>query len=596
MCRLECKKKTYRFLLAVMCLYTNSADAKQTSFNWWGELGYDFLVNQFESAADTREQSGILRLNTSGYLYQPWLATLDGGVGLFFRRADSDDTDSTSDNIYGNATLRLFPQSRFPFEAFAERTDSRTDTDLTGLVVDRKRYGFNQRYTTEGGTAFHLGYERSDQVNAISGAGQQDIREDLTDVLKASFNKSFDAHTVTFNANTNRVNRINSVDETKTAFSTLRHAYRPSAAFSSEDMLTFNRNDITLETSSFTSDIYQFNSFGFWRPRTEKPLRVNGTLRALTRTTKDQIAESQADTATVTIGANYEWSQRWLFIGNMGFTAADANGDNSNSSFENVSAIYSSRNYTPYGFDASWFGQVDVRNNNDDGISVQEAGAQLGYNIDRNILIDNKQQSSFRASQSINSIVDSDNFASQTLLSNMSLNWSRHSGTTSDMARISFSDSRTFANGDRESEVEGDFQIINLQASLDNKLSSRSSIMANVTVQATRSFRSSLEGTTAESNGKWTPTATADVTYYKIAVFEVPRLSFHSTLRFVSNTYIPVVGGPEGSNKRDDKQWENRLEYNIGRLQFRLIGRLSEIQQEKQNYFLFQVRRMLGGY
>jgi len=92
------------------------------------------------------------------------------------------------------------------------------------------------------------------------------------------------------------------------------------------------------------------------------------------------------------------------------------------------------------------------------------------------------------------------------------------------------------------------------------------------------------------------PTATLDITYYRIAVFQVPRLSFYSTLRFVSNTYVPVVGDPVGDNSRDDRQWENRLEYNIGRLQFRAISRLSEINHKKQNYFLFQVRRMLGGY
>jgi len=124
----QCNRQTYRTLLVVLGLWAADVCAEQKQFNWLGELGYDFLSNRFESAPDTTEHTGLLRLNAAGYLYQPWLATLDGGVGLFFRRADADNAESTSDNIYGNATLRMFPQSRFPLRIFAEKTNSRTDT------------------------------------------------------------------------------------------------------------------------------------------------------------------------------------------------------------------------------------------------------------------------------------------------------------------------------------------------------------------------------------------------------------------------------------------------------------------------------------
>lgn len=589
------RKQAHQTLLSVILLCMAQAYAEPSQFHWFGELGYDFLSNQFESATSTKEHSGLLRLSTAGYLYQPWLATLEGGIGLFFRRADSESIDSSNDNVVGNVKLRLFPKSRFPFELFAERTDSRTDTDLTGLVIDRKRYGFNQRYTTASGTSFYLGYEGSDQVNARSDTNQEETREDLTDLVKASFNKSFGAHTVTFDANANRVDRLDSVELIKTRFSTLRHAYRPSAAFSSEDMLTFNQSDLTLESSSFKSDIYQFNSFGFWRPRTGRPLRINGALRGLSRTSETLSGESDAQTAAATLGATYEWSDRWLFNGSMGLTNAESDADSSTSSFQNISANYSSITTKFYDFDASWFGQFDLQNNDDDGVSVQQAGSQLGYNMNRIHLMDNNRQFSFRGSQSVNIIADTDDFTSQTLLSNISVNWNRRSGSVSDMARLSIGDSRTMASGVRENDVEGDFQIINMQASIDNKLSSRSAINANITLQATRSFRRQIGNAEIAGNGDWSPTSTLDVSYYKNAVFDVPRLSFHSTLRFVNNAYIPVVGDPSENDERNDKQWENRLEYSIGRLQFRAISRLSEIQQEKQNYFLFQVRRMLGG-
>jgi len=59
------------------------------------------------------------------------------------------------------------------------------------------------------------------------------------------------------------VDITNTVDFNDSVFSTLRHAYRPSPSFSSEDMLTYNKNDIATETSKFEAEVIQFNSFGF---------------------------------------------------------------------------------------------------------------------------------------------------------------------------------------------------------------------------------------------------------------------------------------------------------------------------------------------
>ena len=131
---------------------------------------------------------------------------------------------------------------------------------------------------------------------------------------------------------------------------------------------------------------------------------------------------------------------------------------------------------------------------------------------------------------------------------------------------------------------------------IDTRISSTSAFRANVTLQVTRNERDAIEGAVAETNGDWIPTSTLDMTYYKFGLFQVPNLSFHSTLRSVRSSYAPVVGDPEGRVEKDNNQWENRLEYTRGKLQLRAISRLSSIRGEKQNYFLFQARRLIGGY
>ena len=582
----------------LMLLLTGGSHAEQRQFNWWGELGYDFLSNQFESADDRIEHTGLFRLNAAGYLFEPYLATLEGGLGMYFKRADTDSGDSTSDNIIGNGILRMFPQSRFPLELFAEKTDSRTDTDLTGLVIDRTRFGINQSYTSKGGASMGIGYEHSDTTNITTSVDQgEKLREDVSDLFKARYNQAFGAHSVSFNGNANYVDITNSLDFTDTVFATLRHAYNPSPTFSSEDMLTYNSNETATATSKFESDVVQLNSFGFWRPQTKRPLRINGTIRVLARVNETLAAETEAQTTTGTLGGTYEWSPRWVFNANGGVTGTDVDDETTTTHFQGLNAIYTSRTYRPFELDASWFGQMDLRNTDTGEDSVQEAGALIGYNLDKSIAAENRHFYSMRWSQSINSIADTDDFSSNTLFTTASASWNRRGVRSNGMARFSISDNRTYASGPNSDSIDGEFQLINLQASVDNRLSATSSLRANATLQISRNYRPEITGVIEGSNGDWIPTSTLDLTYFKLGVFGSPQLSFYSTFRHVSNSFAPLVGDPVGDRvQRDDNQWENRLEYTVGRLQLRVISRLSDIQGQKQNYFLFQARRMIGQF
>ena len=137
-------------------------------------------------------------------------------------------------------------------------------------------------------------------------------------------------------------------------------------------MLTYNMNDITTDNSKFKTDVVQLNSFGFWRPRTRRPLRINGTIRALARDTETQAATTEAQTATGTLGGTLEWSDRWVFNANAGVTGAEAADETTTTHFQALNAIFTSRTYNPWTLDANWFGQMDLRNTDDDGERIQE--------------------------------------------------------------------------------------------------------------------------------------------------------------------------------------------------------------------------------
>ena len=599
-------RRNYSHAIGVACLfaahamiivYPEEANAETIPLRWWGELGYDYHVEHYDQGEDLVEHIGILRLNGASYIYKPWFATVEAGVGFNLRRSQHDSGFSDSDNIIGDAKLRMFPESKFPLELFAESTDSSTDTDLTGLELDRKRYGFLQRYTTDAGTAFKLGYEQADQTTITTGLnGDIETREDQTDLVVAGFNKVSGPHNIVFDATANKVDMVDSPDLNRTLFSTLRHTYRPNPKFSAEDMLTYNSSEIIQGTTEFTTDLFQLNSFGFWRPDTRKPLRVNASFRFLSRDTEIRFSNpNTAYTGSGTLGATYEWDQNWLFNGNAGFNVLNSDAENSTSTNQAINAIYTSDTSELLSLDASWFGQADVRNlTEEDSDSIQGAGGQLGYNLGRNITSRRNTAYNFNLRQSVSMVADTERFSSQTLLTNIGLSWNQNAGNRSSMARLSISDSRTNASGEQNGEIDGEFQLINFQASVDQRINSNSSLRGNITFQTTRNERPEIEGVIDEGNGEWTPTSTIDVTYINQRTFGVPMLTFRSTVRFVSNSYVAVLDEPDLPTDRDDKQWENRLEYYIGRLQLRAIARISEIQGTERTFFLFQARRMIG--
>ena len=580
-----------------MLLAASGSIAQQGPFTWWGELGYDFLSNQFESADDRVEHIGSLQLNTAGYIHEPWLATLEAGVGMYLRRSDTERNDSENNSLLGHGSLRLFPQSPFPTERFAAKSDSRTDTDLSSLVAQQTRYGINQFYSTEGGVSMLVGYEHSDTSNiSTDAASGEKIREDVSDLFKARLNYAFGAHAVNFNARAIRTDIVNSIDFTESVFSTLRHSYSPSSMFSSEDMLTYNRNEIRSEVGQTEFDTLQFNSFGFWRPRTKRPLRINGTIRAATRESESLASMTETQTVTATAGATYEWPPRWVFNANVGITEAETDDNTSSSNFQALRGSFSSRSHKLFDLDATWFTDVNLRNTVQDDESLQEAGGSLGYSLNKSVIAENSHTYSFGASQNINTTVDSEDLTIARLLTTLNATWSRRRVRSNSMARFSLSDNRVEASGVDGDTLDGEFQLVNLQASFDNKLSTTSSFRANATLQISRTYKPAVEGLIDESNGDWRPTATIDLTYSKLGLFQVPRLSFYSTFRHVSNTYIPLADNPdEEQAAREDNIWENRLEYSVGLLRLRAISRLQEIRGKKQNYFLFQARRYIGG-
>ncbi|MDH3451845.1 MAG: hypothetical protein OEN20_05445 [Gammaproteobacteria bacterium] len=587
-------------MLLAQTLWVNAV-AQTHPVRVWGELGYDFRYENFEQQDDVSENVGLARINAATYIYEPWVATVDGGIGLNARAASSDRGDSNAQQIVGNGTLRLFPLSRFPFELFAERSDSRTETDVAGTDVLLTRYGLQQSYTAQSGATSRLRYERSETENRrFSDADDTIRREDVSDLLQLAVNKNFGVHGLTFESDLNQVDRVDRNESTDTLFSSLRHTYRPGPTLSAEDLLTYSETRFEREATEIEQDFVQLNSFARWRPAADGRLRINSTLRVLGRENTLNEEESSLGSGTATLGMTYGFSPRSFANASAGATTVETDDERSDSSFQTGAISYTTEVYPLLGFDSTYFGQLDVVNNKESGSdAVQTLGAQLGYDLSRRWATGDTSSLQFATGQSAvgqSAAIagNTEGLVSRSLTSSASLNWNQRGTSVSSMIGFSLSDSRTTASGEDSDDLEGNFQLANLQASLNQRYGLHSSLSGNLTLQASRSDRATIENDSDTGEGEWRPTASIDITYNHRRAFDVPRLAFRSNLRFVSDSYFPSVDEVRIPDGRDDKLWENRFDYSIGRMQLRVTARVAEIREQEQTLLLFQLRRLFG--
>lgn len=583
-------------LMVTAQTFSLSATAQTHPVRVWGELGYDYRFEHYEGPGDFSEHIGVARINAATHLFEPWIANVDGGIGLNARAGSGDRGDTRGDQLVGHGILRIFPLSRFPLELFAERSDSSTETDIAGADILLTRYGLQQSYSAESGATARFRYEHTETENVrVSDADEPVRREDQSDLLELALNKNFGVHGLSFDTSVNRVDRVDVQDSTDTSFSSLRHTYRPGPTMSAEDLVTVGRSRFERETSDIGQDFVQLNSFARWRPSNDSRLRVNTTLRVLGREDTFEDQQSSLDNGTGTVGLTYGFNPNWFLTANAGASAVEVDEERSDSLFQAAGIRYTSDIYPLLGFDSTYFGQFDVENNNDSGSeSIQRLGAQIGYDLSRVWSTGDRASMELRAGQSAlgqNAAFTSDSqgLESRTLTSQGSLGWHQRGQSVSSMIGFALSDSRTTGSGENSDQLEGSFQMANLQASLNQRYGMFSSLSGNMTLQASRNDRLTNEG-----DGDWQPTTSIDLLYEHRRAFDVPRLSYRSNLRFISDSYFPVLGEVRIPDGRDDKFWENRFDYMIGRLQLRLTTKIGEIREQEQAFLLLQLRRLFG--
>lgn len=571
-----------------------------------GNVGYEFRVQTGDFQESAMNHLLYARMDASTYLWQPWFAQVNGGIGLTgsWTRLNDDAGAGAGTEGYtldqfvtGSLQLSLFPASRFPFEAHVDVTDSRSDAALAALPPARwTRAGFSQAWRPANAPyALSGGYDHASQDGALG--------SDTQDSAYVTGDARWKDNTLSGTLNYNRNERGSTGEEAAYGSAYLRHSYLPAPAWSVESTANLTRNTFDLAGGTNEATILQATSIANWRPVT-LPYTATATLRAFA----SDINGARTDTAFATLGGTYDYSANLRASASVGAgaIAVDEGTQYLYTSLASVTWQGDTVALGPFTYDWSASGSLSWNGVGGSAIRAEDrfalersvgiAATSFAHRLARSFVLDNGSVISATLSQNLGAARTTARRSEfddlSTLGTSASLMWTAGSGQVTGYANLTLTDSRDLVLRDNT------FQMANLQVSGTWDVSRHSQLVGNLTAQWVSTQSAPRDPLAPGSFGlpaaKQVSTGLgADILYRHDRVFGVPRLRFVSELRATDQA---IVEQEEAYllPATETLSWDNRLEYLIGRLRVTLGYRVSQVNGNRVQVAGLRVQRDFG--
>lgn len=543
-------------------------------------------------------------LSAASYIYAPWAATVSGRIGLTTSwsdsssQGDSGGSQSKNNNLIGGGDLNIFPASRFPFQAYFDRSDSRASGNLVASDYVNDRYGIRQTYrAAEGTTNAGFQLDRSvvdsvqsgrDAVTSLSGSlatdigivrnslsGRYSLGERLRTGEKARLVGFNTSHSANLEDNLSLSGNFNYVDNSiqgatgSSSFSDARTRFIQGGTFASWMPEFEEREDLPLTLSGgvrytvlqaeFGGQTVDSRSFG---------ANVNGSYRFSNNLTAgasggvNQIAGGTGSTLLLTtLGANVNYVGDPLTLGNYSY---------------NWNA----------GSSAGWqSGAGDIPTN-------AFFGVQAGHSLSRFFSLSESDTLSVSLSQTAtlaqNQSAGNSNSLAHSAAASYGLRWGEQFTGT---ATASLSDMLTTGANAQH------FRMLSLGLFGLGQLSPLSS--ANVNLQ----FNWTDQNSTLQFQGFESKTNTQHMTLIGSASYTHGRFlgyrGLRYTLLFTADTRLRddrLFG--DANSVVDRSRWtvNNRIDFRIGLLDLRANLAVNDVGGKKNALLFFQATRQFGTY
>lgn len=549
-----------------------------------GSVGYSIsrMTTGKEPPVIQEMLSTNLDVYATSYLWQPWFAKVEGQLFYTNNIASTNSGrsaghDVPSSTVSGEAKLRIFPMSRYPFEAALRQSESftgygvgapNTQTNMLRLTQsyaprDRKeQYRAALTRTITGG--MNLPKERQDALN-FDASTRRFAKQSHS--LTAESNRSYGSKDKVL-----LTNRLVS-----------RHDYKPDADFSLNGMGNVNYLSQHTSQSALNTTNMQLSGFASWLPK-DQPYSLVSSLRAIgANSVVNDRTSSTLQGVYATLGGAYTVNRYLSLSANGNYYNVVSNGqrtkraDLASSQDASVNYPFPSINFGDLRYTRGISGRFSNRANTTAAPSVQTVTVSpshalarsmkwmegnLGMNLSQGLTVSKASRAPENAS----------------LRHQGSAGWTRVDGKQTSNISLMASDARTLLG------VKSNSQMINLQGMLNTELDRNSSWSGDLTVQTARSGD-------AQMMSPWIASSSANLAYRNRRMFNVNRMEFRSDLHITSKSLLPVLAG---ANEPADIIWDNKLTYMLGRMEFSLQGSITQAQKTTTTLLMFNAIRSFG--
>jgi hypothetical protein len=575
----------------------SSARAQIGPIQHTGYLEYLYRLNRSEDMQSSHTNLGTWRARASTFVWRPYILQLDGSLGLTQTDNSNSKQGSKGTIITGGLAASLFARSPFPFRAYFESRDNRVDGDVFDQDRTSRNWGFIQTYSARRGGRIALDYRASDNedvhVDGVTTTRQFGSRRWQLQGTKYVGRNNFNLLT-----SIRKLSRDDVMQSEKSKLFNLRHRFRASPHFYIEDTTFFSDERIALEHTDSHRRFLQFNGLSSWRPQTRRPLYVIGRATAQAVDSGPVGFEKGSTSFVLTGAANYQFTPNVTISGNVGVTTIDPDGQSDESSvFQRVRTAYRADPIGVGTMQYLWGSSLEAgnrRQRNHGNDTVQNVVGVFNHGLSKTTFLSRGSQLQFSLSQQAAARVDTDDRRDQSLVHSAFITWSKQKGRSSSYLRLSASDRRTY--GDREDV----FQLFTLQASSQLRFSRTRSLNGGVTLQYSNNVSEmEMDNEMGLDNEMDNAAFTygVDLTYRERDLFNVERLNFLSELRLLSRQFSrdDIFDQDFGAEtERSDQVWRNELDYTVGKLEFRLLADVREIDNRWMSQIFFRVRRYYG--
>jgi hypothetical protein len=539
------------------------------------------------------DQSSLQLVETSSfrvgsYIWQPWFALVNGSIDLL--TTQDRDLDRTvrpnaervkSSSIGGSASLSVFPSSRFPFNGYFEMSDSRASGDLTLNNYTTTRFGGRQAYQPlDGRSSYSAHYDRSVIESAAFG-------RDVVNSMGASFSRQFELQNLNV-VGQRTTNDRDRGDGSKLNRLTATHSYRPDPAIAVETLANVSSDEFRLTSGpaavSSLSRFAQLNTFATWRPDAEEwPVYVTGGARYFQSMVETNGVPSEGTAASANLAANYRFRPDLNFF---------VSGSVSHAVDELLTTQTIGGTYTPTPFALgkylyAWNANLALNNQTASSTGAQQSvSGQVGHTISRPFALNDTTQLSVSGGQSFSSTADTIGAATYTIshTANAAL---RFTPTPNSNAFVSVLAADARSSGTNEST----FQLVNVQVSGQLQFNRYSTATANFTLQGSR------QSTDSTPDAGFTINTSGSLTYQHARAFGVSRLRYYAAYNAYDTRFRNRLQGDiDAPRDQISQSFDQRLDYNIGRVELRLAARFAVIEGQRTALVFFRMVRQFGAF